>query len=73
MLTKRWKESFDVSLFQDPSNLDKFNIQKFYHVQKNLKVPDEGRFKGIWGNEGLFQQNETQTLLVEDRFNTVVL
>ena len=32
----------DIIEIQDPSNLDKFNLAKFYHVIKNLKVKDKG-------------------------------
>ncbi|XP_052800214.1 RING-type E3 ubiquitin-protein ligase PPIL2-like [Mya arenaria] len=31
----------DLITIQDPTNLDKFNIQKFYHVQKGLKVTED--------------------------------
>ncbi|KAK7494081.1 hypothetical protein BaRGS_00014739 [Batillaria attramentaria] len=31
----------DVITIQDPTQLDKFNIQAFYHIKKNLKVADE--------------------------------
>ncbi|XP_014676142.1 PREDICTED: peptidyl-prolyl cis-trans isomerase-like 2 [Priapulus caudatus] len=37
----------DIITIQDPHSLDKFDISKFHHVQKNLKVsdPDEERAK----------------------------
>ena len=28
---------------QDPTDLDKFNIQAFYYIRKNLKLADEGK------------------------------
>lgn len=28
--------------FQDPTNLDKFNVSSFFHVKNNLKVLDPG-------------------------------
>lgn len=31
----------DIIVIQDPSNLDKFNISNFYHIQHNIKVPDD--------------------------------
>jgi len=31
----------DIITVQDPSNLDKFNFSKYYHLKKNLKVVDE--------------------------------
>ncbi|XP_076452779.1 RING-type E3 ubiquitin-protein ligase PPIL2-like [Babylonia areolata] len=31
----------DIITIQDPTNLDKFNIQAFYYVRKNLRVTDE--------------------------------
>lgn len=31
----------DFITIQDPSNLDKFNIQKFYHVKNNLKFGED--------------------------------
>ena len=30
---------------QDPTDLDKFNIQAFYYIRKNLKLADEGKTK----------------------------
>ena len=37
----------DIITIQDPSNLDKFNIQAFYYVRKNLKMVDEGKDLGF--------------------------
>ena len=34
----------DIITIQDPTNLDKFNMSKFYHLKNNLKLLDEGRF-----------------------------
>lgn len=31
----------DVIMLQDPSDLEKFNLAKFHHLQNNLKVEDE--------------------------------
>jgi len=31
----------DIITIQDPTNLDKFNIQTFYHIKKNLKLGDD--------------------------------
>lgn len=31
----------DIITIQDPTNLDKFNLQAFYHLKHNLKVEDE--------------------------------
>ncbi|PVD31595.1 hypothetical protein C0Q70_07010 [Pomacea canaliculata] len=31
----------DIITIQDPLNLEKFNIQSFYHIRKNLKLLDE--------------------------------
>lgn len=31
----------DIITLQDPSNLDKFNMQSFFHIKKNLKIVDE--------------------------------
>ena len=45
---KNWKELLtdkpfsrnDIITIQDPKNLDKFNLQKFYHLKHNQKLPD---------------------------------
>ena len=45
---KNWKELLtdepftraDIITIQDPSNLDKFNFQKFFHLKHNQKLPD---------------------------------
>lgn len=29
--------------FQDPTNLDKFNVSNFFHVKNNIKVIDPGK------------------------------
>lgn len=29
--------------FQDPTNLDKFNVSNFFHVKNNIKVVDPGK------------------------------
>lgn len=47
---KNWKdlindqpfERKDIIVLQDPNNLMKFNISKFHHIQKNLRVETEG-------------------------------
>jgi len=46
--TKNWKDLItdvkftrqDIITVQDPTNLDKFNLQKFHHLKHNLKLPD---------------------------------
>lgn len=48
---KNWKdlisdepfERKDIITLQDPSNLAKFNIASFHHIQNNLRVETEGR------------------------------
>lgn len=30
-------------MFQDPTELSKFNLAEFYHLKKGLKVTSEGR------------------------------
>lgn len=34
---------FNYSFFQDPTNLDKFNVSNFFHVKNNIKVIDPGK------------------------------
>lgn len=29
--------------FQDPTNLDKFNVSNFFHVKNNIKIIDPGK------------------------------
>lgn len=49
--TKNWKDLLndepfqrkDIITLQDPTNLSKFNIAKFHHVVKKIKVFDPGR------------------------------
>jgi len=49
--TKNWKDLLtdepflrkDMITLQDPTNLTKFNIAKFYHVVKKIKVVDPGK------------------------------
>lgn len=38
--------------FQDPTNLDKFNVSNFFHVKNNIKVVDPGKaeLKVGWEN-----------------------
>ncbi|XP_055387385.1 RING-type E3 ubiquitin-protein ligase PPIL2 [Condylostylus longicornis] len=51
--TKNWKDLVDDTPFQrknlitiqDPNNLEKFDITKFYHIKKNLKVLTEEEIK----------------------------
>lgn len=31
-----------LSLLQDPTNLDKFNVSNFFHVKNNMKMTDPG-------------------------------
>jgi len=48
--TKNWKDLLtdepflrkDMITLQDPTNLTKFNIAKFHHVVKKIKVVDPG-------------------------------
>lgn len=48
--TKNWKDLLtdkpfqrkDLITIQDPTNLTKFNIAKFHHVVKKIKVIDPG-------------------------------
>jgi peptidyl-prolyl cis-trans isomerase-like protein 2 len=48
--TKNWKDLLtdepflrkDMITIQDPTNLAKFNIAKFHHVVKKIKVVDPG-------------------------------
>lgn len=48
--TKNWKDLLtdepfvraDLITLQDPTNLTKFNIAKFHHVVKKIKVVDPG-------------------------------
>lgn len=48
--TKNWKDLLtdepflrkDIITLQDPTNLAKFNISKFHHVVKKIKVIDPG-------------------------------
>lgn len=50
--TKNWKDLLtdepfvrsDLITLQDPTNLTKFNIAKFHHVVKKIKVVDPGKF-----------------------------
>jgi len=47
--TKNWKDLItdvkfvrtDIVVIQDPSNLSKFNMQTFFHLKHNQKLPDE--------------------------------
>lgn len=49
--TKNWKDLLtdepfqrnDMITLQDPTNLTKFNIAKFHHVVKKIKVIDPGK------------------------------
>lgn len=34
---------FIILFFQDPTNLDKFNVSNFFHVKNNIKVVDPGK------------------------------
>jgi len=39
-LSNIWVFNYD---FQDPTNLDKFNVSNFFHVKNNIKVIDPGK------------------------------
>jgi len=41
LLTDKPFTRADLITIQDPSNLDKFNMQTFYHLKHNQKLPDE--------------------------------
>ncbi|XP_072024376.1 RING-type E3 ubiquitin-protein ligase PPIL2-like [Amphiura filiformis] len=55
--TKNWKELLtdetfvrkDLIVLQDPTNVEKFNITQFHHVQNNIKVQTEAEKKAKAG------------------------
>jgi len=50
--TKNWKDLLtdepfkrqDLITLQDPARTEKFNLNSFYHLKKNLKVGDNGKW-----------------------------
>ena len=58
--TKNWKDLLtdepfkrkDLITLQDPTNVEKFNISMFYHIQNNVKVETEGKNINILGCVG---------------------
>ncbi|XP_038059065.1 RING-type E3 ubiquitin-protein ligase PPIL2-like isoform X1 [Patiria miniata] len=66
---KNWKDLLtdepftrkDLITLQDPSNLDKFNITAFYHVQNNLKVETESEKQAREGAKYFMKSTNAET------------
>lgn len=67
--TKNWKDLVDDTPFirkdiitiQDPSKLEKFDISKFYHITKNLRVKTEEELLEMKNPEGRLKTINAET------------